>query len=94
MVFLPFLLLKYHKADASPFDDNNIIILAIFIAILTYVVAMVTEFKLREVGCPKFISHISPLSAALASVLLSYQEVFQLLRNAATSTSDIEDSMV
>ncbi|XVF03843.1 hypothetical protein REPUB_Repub05bG0027800 [Reevesia pubescens] len=70
--FIPFLLLKYHNANASPFDDNNIMVLAFFIATLTYVAAMVTEFKfrIRKVECPNIITNISQLSATLASIFL------------------------
>ncbi|XVF70706.1 hypothetical protein PTKIN_Ptkin11bG0184100 [Pterospermum kingtungense] len=70
--FIPFLILKYHKPEASPFDDNNIIILVFFIATLTYVAAMVTEFKLRirDSECPKIITSVSHLSATLATISL------------------------
>ncbi|XVE50678.1 hypothetical protein DITRI_Ditri01bG0182500 [Diplodiscus trichospermus] len=117
LVFIPFLLLKYHKEDVSPFDENNIMILAFFIATLTYVAAMVTEFKLRihDVECPKIIINTGQLSAPLASITLlvilfpylglfllliwvgffiklaidSYQELFQLLGDAARRASEL-----
>ncbi|XVE50675.1 hypothetical protein DITRI_Ditri01bG0182200 [Diplodiscus trichospermus] len=72
LVFIPFLLLRYQKADISPFDDNSIMILAFFIATLTYIAATVTEFKLRirNVECPNFIINASQLSAPIASITL------------------------
>ena len=113
LAFIPFLLLKYHKADASAFDDNSIMILVFFIAILIYIATMVTEFKLRI--CPNMISNISHLSAPLTSISLvmipfpylgcflfvtwigffvklaldSYQELFQLLGDAARCVSQL-----
>lgn len=73
LVFIPFLLLKYYnKHDASPFDDNSTLIFAFFIVTLTYVAAMVTEFKLRidDKDCPDIITSISISSAPLASILV------------------------
>ncbi|XVE50674.1 hypothetical protein DITRI_Ditri01bG0182100 [Diplodiscus trichospermus] len=72
LVFIPFLLLKYQKANVSAFDDHSIMILAFFIATLTYIAAMVTEFKLRirDIKCPNFIVSISHLSAPLAAISL------------------------
>ncbi|EOY12314.1 Uncharacterized protein TCM_030855 [Theobroma cacao] len=69
VVFIPFLLLLYHKEEASPFNDGNIMyILAFFIATLTCVSVMVVKFKLQ---CPNtIISNVSYLSAPLATVSL------------------------